>query len=112
MVSRILVIEDEASIRLLLKINLSARGYEIMEAGTVAEGLNLAISGHPHLVILDLTLPDGSGFTALKELRQWTKVPVIVVTAADREESKVTLLEAGADDYVTKPFSVAELSVN
>lgn len=109
MTKRILIIDDEPSIRLLLKLNLEARGFEVEEAGTGKEGLAKAEKLHPHLTILDLGLPDMTGLEVLKRLRQWTPVPIIVLTVNDQEISKVELLDAGADDYVTKPFSTQEL---
>lgn len=110
MLSRILVIDDESSIRLLLKLNLEARGFKVEEAGTAKAGLALAAEIHPHLILLDLGLPDANGVGVLKQLRQWTQVPILILTVADAERSKVELLEAGADDYITKPFSIPELT--
>lgn len=107
--NRILVVDDEPAIRLLLKINLEPRGYKIIEAGTAADAAKQAETHHPHLIILDLTLPDGSGLELLKSLRQWTQIPILVLTVDDNESSKVALLDAGADDYITKPFSTPEL---
>lgn len=107
--NRILVIDDEMAIRLLLKINLEQQGFHVIEAGTASDGISKAADKHPHLVILDLGLPDGSGLSVLKSLREWTQVPILVLTINDSEVAKVSLLEAGADDYVTKPFSVPEL---
>ncbi len=106
---RILVIDDESAIRHILRMNLKAQGYEIEEAPTGAVGLRKAASFHPHLIILDLGLPDLNGYEVLKELRTWTTIPVIVLTVADDEASKVRLLDAGADDYLTKPFGPTEL---
>lgn len=108
--NRILIIDDEASIRLLLKLNLESQGFHVDEARNAKSGLERAVSEHPHLILLDLTLPDGNGIDVLKSLRQWTTIPVIVLTVSDSEISKVQLLEAGADDYVTKPFGIAELA--
>ncbi len=110
LISRILIIDDEASIRLLLKLNLEARGFTVDEAGTAQAGLAKAAELHPHLILLDLGLPDANGLGVLKQLRQWTQVPILILTVADAERSKVELLEAGADDYVTKPFSIPELT--
>lgn len=109
MSKRILIIDDEPSIRRLLRLNLEARGFEIDEGLSGSEGLKKAEKSHPHLVILDLSLPDIPGLEVLQRLRQWTQVPIIVLTVNDNETSKVQLLESGADDYVTKPFSVQEL---
>lgn len=107
--NRILIIDDEMAIRLFLKINLGRHGFQVIEAGTAREGISKAAEKHPHLVILDLTLPDGAGIDILKSLRTWTQVPILVLTVDDSEVSKVSLLESGADDYVTKPFGMAEL---
>lgn len=107
--SRILIVDDEVSIRNLLRMNLVNAQYEISEAISGSEGLEKAASFHPHLVILDLGLPDMNGLEVLKKLRQWTTVPVIVLTVSDDIPTKVTLLDAGADDYLTKPFGPEEL---
>ena len=106
---KILVIDDEGAIRKFLRVSLEAHGYEIGEAVSAAEGLTQAVAFRPDLVVLDLELPDRSGLQVLKELREWSPVPVIVLTVRDSEEDKVALLDAGADDYLTKPFSVPEL---
>lgn len=106
---RILIIDDETAIRNVLRLHLSEKGYKLSEAKTAAEGLEQAASFHPHLVILDLGLPDKDGYEVLKELRQWTTVPVLVLTANDDEATKIRLLDRGADDYLTKPFSPGEL---
>lgn len=106
---RILIIEDESEIRNILRINLISHGYKITEAETGKIGLSKALEFHPHLIILDLGLPDMSGLEVLKELRKWTYVPIIILTVQDNEEKKVELLDAGADDYLTKPFGLKEL---
>ena len=106
---RILIIDDESAIREMLRTHLSIAPYKILEAETGEGGLSKARSVHPHLIILDLGLPDKNGFEVLKELRQWTQVPVIVLTVNDDERIKVQLLDAGADDYLTKPFGLQEL---
>lgn len=108
-VIRILLIDDEPSIRSMLKSNFQANFYSVAEAKDGAEGIAKAHSFHPHLVILDLSLPDRSGLDILRELRTWTKTPVIILTVFDDEETKVRLLDAGADDYLTKPFGASEL---
>lgn len=107
--SRILIVDDEISIRNLLRMNLLNAHYEICEASTGQEGLEKAATFHPHLIILDLGLPDLEGFEVLKKLRLWTTVPVIILTVSDDEPTKVRLLDAGADDYLTKPFGPEEL---
>ncbi len=108
-VSRILIIDDEKSIRDVLSRALKVEQHQVEEAQNGKEGLEKIKSYHPNLVILDLGLPDMTGQEVLKELRTWTMVPVIVLTAADDENTKVKLLDSGADDYLTKPFSSAEL---
>lgn len=107
--SRILIIDDEAAIRSALRVHLVPVGYQISEASTGLEGHEKATSFHPHLIILDLGLPDMNGLQVLKDLRKWTTVPVIVLTVADDEKTKVKLLDSGADDFLTKPFGPEEL---
>jgi len=106
---RVLVIDDEAQIRRLIEIALSARGWELFQAGTGFEGLQAAGSYKPDVVLLDLNLPDMGGLEVLTRLREWSTVPVIVVSVRDAEADIVSLLDAGADDYVTKPFYTGEL---
>jgi two-component system, OmpR family, KDP operon response regulator KdpE len=106
---RILVIDDELAIRRFLKISLEAEGHTYIEAGTGQDGLVAAATQRPELIILDLGLPDMDGSVVLKRLREWSPVPVIVLTVNDSETDKVALLDAGADDYLTKPFGVPEL---
>lgn len=106
---RVLVIDDEAPIRRFLKISLEADGFEYLEAGSGQQGLSVAASQRPALIILDLGLPDMDGLSVLKRIREWTDTPVIILTVKDAETEKVALLDAGADDYLTKPFSVPEL---
>jgi two-component system KDP operon response regulator KdpE len=106
---RILVIDDELAIRRLLKISLEAEGHIYIEAGTGRAGLVAAATQRPDIVILDLGLPDMDGSVVLNRLREWSPVPVIVLTVKDSETDKVALLNAGADDYLTKPFGVPEL---
>ena len=107
---RILLIDDEKSIREVLSLHLKSEGYQIEQAANGAQGLQVIQMFHPHLIILDLGLPDQNGLEILKDLRTWSKVPVIVLTVNDDEKSKVRLLDSGADDYLTKPFSSAELT--
>ena len=104
-----LVIDDEPQIRRLLRITLEANGYKVFEAGTGQLGVVEAASRRPDVVLLDLGLPDLDGVSVLKRLREWSKVPVIVLSVREREEDKVAALDAGADDYITKPFSTGEL---
>ena len=104
-----LVIDDELQIRRLLRLTLEANGYRVVEAGTGPEGLVQAAQSRPEVIILDLGLPGLDGLTVLRRLREWSRVPVIVLSVREREEDKVAALDSGADDYVTKPFSTAEL---
>jgi two-component system, OmpR family, KDP operon response regulator KdpE len=105
----VLIIEDEQPIRRFLKASLSNEGYRVSEAVTGAEGLRLASSQPPDLVILDLGLPDLDGQEVLKQLREWYTAPIIVLSARDQEPQKIQALDGGANDYVTKPFGVGEL---
>ena len=104
-----LVIDDELQIRRLLRLTLEAHGYRVFEAATGQDGLLEAAQRRPDVVLLDLGLPDLDGVTVLKRLREWSRVPVVVLTVRDREDDKIAALDAGADDYVTKPFSTGEL---
>lgn len=104
-----LVIDDEPQIRRLLRTLLEADGYRVAEAPTGEAGLAAAAQKPPEIVLLDLGLPDLDGIEVLRRLRQWTPVPVLILSVRDEEELKVAALDAGADDYVTKPFSSAEL---
>lgn len=105
----ILVIDDEIQIRRFLRISLESGGYNVVEADTGEQGISLVTSVNPDVIILDLGLPDIDGLEFVKRLRQWSKIPVIVLTVKDSEKDKVSLLDNGADDYLTKPFSVNEL---
>lgn len=107
--ARILVIDDEKQIRRLLKVALSGHGYEVEEAALGQEGLDKAATYRPDLIILDLGLPDLSGLDVIRELREWSKTPVIILSVKEQENDKITALDAGADDYVTKPFGMGEL---
>lgn len=107
--SKALIIDDEVQLRRLLKMLLDARGYETVEAATAQVGIEQAGIFCPDVVLLDLGLPDLDGVTVLRRLREWTDVPVLVLSVRDQESVKVAALEAGADDYVTKPFGAAEL---
>lgn len=106
--SKILIIDDEAAVRNVVKLALTA-GHILSEAANGAEGLEKASSFHPNVVILDLGLPDMNGLEVLKKLRSWTTIPIIILTVTDDEKTKVALLDAGADDYLTKPFGPEEL---
>jgi two-component system, OmpR family, KDP operon response regulator KdpE len=107
--AKILVIDDELAIRRFLQIALKAQGYEVSEAISGNEGLQMVTAFHPDLIILDLGLNDMDGRTVLKRLREWSEVPVIILTVRNSDADKVALLDAGANDYLTKPFSVPEL---
>jgi len=104
-----LVIDDEVQIRRLLRVVLESADYQVHEAETAAQGLTAAATRRPDVILLDLGLPDSDGVNVLRRLREWSQVPVIVLSVRDDEEGKVAALDAGADDYVTKPFSSAEL---
>jgi two-component system, OmpR family, KDP operon response regulator KdpE len=105
---RILVVDDERAIRRFLKVSLGNQ-YEVFEAVSGEEALQAAASEHPDLIILDLGLPDMDGVEVTRRLREWTTIPIIVVSVREREDDKVAALDAGADDYLTKPFGVSEL---
>jgi two-component system, OmpR family, KDP operon response regulator KdpE len=107
--SRILVVDDEPQILRALRINLVARQYDVVTAVGGAEALETAQSAHPDLVVLDLGLPDLDGVQVINALRAWTQVPIIVLSGRRDSRDKVDALDAGADDYVTKPFSIDEL---
>jgi two-component system KDP operon response regulator KdpE len=107
--TRVLVVDDDRGIRRALQINLEARGYVVDAAATGEEALTLAAQHHPDLVVVDLGLPGISGREVIEGLRGWTAVPIIVLSARDAEREKVLALDAGADDYVTKPFGIDEL---
>jgi two-component system KDP operon response regulator KdpE len=108
-VTRVLVIDDEASILRALRINLTARKYEVSTAADGATGLALTARRHPDVLILDLGLPDMDGCDVIRGIRGWSSVPIIVLSVRERESQKVAALDAGADDYVTKPFGMDEL---
>lgn len=106
---RILVIDDEAAIRKFLKVSLENEGFLFSEAKTAKEGIQQTIAVRPDIIILDLGLPDRDGCEVIKMIREWSQVSIVVLTVRDDEESKVKILDAGADDYLTKPFGVSEL---
>ncbi|MDR6676339.1 response regulator [Pseudomonas oryzihabitans] len=108
MSAHVLVIDDEPQIRKFLRISLAAQGYQVSEAATGTDGLAQAALGQPDLVILDLGLPDRDGQEVLAELREWSAVPVLVLSVRADEREKVRALDAGANDYVTKPFGIQE----
>jgi len=106
---KILVIDDELQIRRFLRVVLEANGYSIIEASTGKEGVYKTTTDHPDCLILDLGLPDMDGKDVVQTVRQWSEIPIIILSVRDDEKDKVAALELGADDYVTKPFSVNEL---
>jgi two-component system KDP operon response regulator KdpE len=107
--AKVLVIDDERAMRRLLRVSLEAQGCRFIEAETGSDGLVSAANNRPDLILLDLTLPDLDGREVLARIREWSNVPIIILTVRDRDADKVSLLDAGADDYVTKPFSPQEL---
>jgi two-component system KDP operon response regulator KdpE len=106
---RILVVDDERPIRRFLNASLSGQ-YTFLEAATGQEALAAVISGRPDVIILDLGLPDMDGLEVTRRLREWTQIPIIIVSVRDQEEHKIAALDAGADDYLAKPFGVGELT--
>ncbi|NMB55702.1 MAG: response regulator transcription factor [Leptolinea sp.] len=106
---RILVVDDEIEIRRFLRASLSVHGYSIFEAQTGNEALQMAVNCRPDLVILDLKLPDLDGVEVTRRLRKWSQIPVIILSVRNQEQDKILALDAGADDYLTKPFGVGEL---
>lgn len=106
--ARILVVDDEAPIRRFLRVALEAEGYGVIEAGTAREGLAMAAREAPGLVVLDLGLPDADGLSVLRELRGWSPMPILILSVRADESDKVEALDAGAQDYVVKPFGVKE----
>src|SRR5580692_11585504 len=105
----VLLIEDEPKIRRFLRAGFEIHGFSVLEAENAAEGLKAATFSAPDLIILDLALPDLHGAEILERLRSWSNIPVIILSVVSNEEEKVRLLQAGADDYVVKPFGMAEL---
>jgi two-component system KDP operon response regulator KdpE len=106
---RVLVVDDEPEIRNIIRVLLEAEGYRIAEAATASRAAVAARTEKPDLVLLDLGLPDGDGLAVLRNIRAWSPVPLVVLSARTMEEQKIAALDAGADDYVTKPFSAPEL---
>ncbi len=106
---RILIVDDEPQIRRLLRVSLTAQGYETTETALGQDALLRAAAEHPDLVILDLGLPDIDGQEVIVRLREWSDVPIIVLSVREREKDKVTALDSGADDYIAKPFGIDEL---
>lgn len=106
----ILAIEDNLKIRRFLKTSILAQDYEFLESSTGKEALEIAKEYKPEIILLDLGLPDIDGLSVIKQIREWTSTPIIVLSARDQEHDKIMALDLGADDYLTKPFSVAELN--
>ncbi len=106
---RILIIDDEPQIRRFLRVSLTSHSYDVRDVGTGQAGLDEVASFSPELVILDLGLPDMSGIEVLTQIRAWSKVPIIILSVTEQETDKITALDKGADDYVTKPFGMGEL---
>src|SRR5690606_6960791 len=107
--AKVLVVDDEPQIRRFLRASLGAHGHTTLEAETAAEAIRLCTTQSPDIVILDLGLPDQDGLAIIKEIREWSKVPIIVLSVRADERDKVDALDLGADDYVTKPFGMGEL---
>lgn len=109
MLTRLLIVEDELHIRHFIRIALQDEGFQVFEAETIKQGLLEAATRQPDVIIIDLGLPDGDGKQLITELRSWCSTPILVLSARDREEEKVSALDVGADDYLSKPFGMPEL---
>ncbi len=105
----ILVVEDELQMRKFIRASLTSHGYRILEATSANEAMMLMTTQNPDLILLDLGLPDADGIDLTKQIREWSSVPILIISARGREDDKVLALDAGADDYITKPFGVNEL---
>src|SRR5215470_4219266 len=105
----VLIVEDEPQMQRFLRASLMSHGFHVLEASSGASAVTEVTTHTPHLVLLDLGLPDVDGIDLTRQLREWSRVPIIVISARGREEDKVAALDAGADDYLTKPFGVNEL---
>jgi two-component system KDP operon response regulator KdpE len=108
--TRVLVVDDEPQILRALRVNLAARSYQVVTAGTGKQALDVAAREHPDLIVLDLGLPDMDGVDVIRELRTWSPVPIVILSGRLNSSEKIRALDAGADDYVTKPFNVDELA--
>lgn len=106
---RVLVVDDERPIRRFLRTSLTAHGYTVFEAADGPEALAAVVDQRPDLVILDLGLPGMAGVQVTRRLREWSQLPIIILSVRDGEEDKIAALDAGADDYLTKPFGIGEL---
>lgn len=109
MVPIIVILEDEREISYFVRTSLESEGWQVFEAGTIRQGLVEAATRRPDLIIADLGLPDGDGLDFIRQVRTWTQVPIVVLSARTNEDEKVAALDAGADDFITKPFGVNEL---
>jgi two-component system, OmpR family, KDP operon response regulator KdpE len=107
--TKILIVDDERPIRRFLKTTLVAHGFDVVEAFSGRDALNIASEKKPDIVILDLGLPDMDGTDVIRALREWTKIPIIILSVRDQENDKIVAFDSGADDYLTKPFGVGEL---
>ena len=106
---RILIVDDETAIRHFLRVALTGQGFFVLEAATGQDALQMVAFGRPDLLILDLGLPDLDGVEVARRLREWTQVPIIILSVREQESDKIAALDAGADDYLTKPFGIGEL---
>ncbi len=106
---RVLIVDDEHPIRRFLRTSLRAHGYDVQEAATGEDAILQAVNAQPDLIILDLGLPDVSGIEVTKRIREWSNTPIVILSVLDQDTDKIEALDAGADDYLTKPFSVGEL---
>ena len=107
--TRVLIVEDEKQIRRFVRVAIEEEGAQVSEAETLADGLLQAGTAKPDLLVLDLGLPDGNGIDLIRDLRGWSDMPILILSARTQENDKIEALDAGADDYLTKPFSVGEL---
>jgi len=107
--TRLLVVDDDPQIQRMLRSQLAARDYEVLVVGTGTEALAAVGEFEPHLVLLDITMPGLDGLEVCRQLREWSAVPVVLLTAADAPQTKMTALDLGADDFLTKPFHMGEL---
>jgi two-component system KDP operon response regulator KdpE len=107
--ARVLIVDDEIAIRRFLRVALNGEGFKVSEAATGQEALLAMTREHPDLLILDLGLPDISGIEVTRRLREWTQIPIIILSVLEQEQDKIAALDAGADDYLTKPFGMGEL---
>lgn len=105
----VLVVDDEPQIRRVLRAALNGEGHQVVEAASVHQAISSVAANRPDLVILDLGLPDGDGITVVRSLREWSDIPILILSVRGQEADKITALDAGADDYLTKPFGTGEL---